>query len=78
MMALLLTIDMPVRVIIVEEHRLVDQISSKGDCRNAQAGKGAFESVESGERTGISPALAIRIQNVVVRRMILGWIMGED
>ena len=60
MLLTLVFLPMPV-VTIVEEEVFVAAIRRKGYCRNAEAWKGAFESIESSERTRIPPLLSVNL-----------------
>ena len=47
-------------MLVLQKEIFKPAVECKGDGRNAQAGKGAFEAVPSSERSGISPFLPRR------------------
>jgi hypothetical protein len=49
-----------VRVFVLEEELLSNQVSSKGNRRNAESREGALEAVPPGEGTCVSPLLAVK------------------
>lgn len=54
-----LVVLLAVVVVLLEEKLLNNQISGERNSRNAETWEGALEAVESGERTCVSPLLAV-------------------
>ena len=56
--SMMLVLSMPVAVVFIFEEQILEAIvEGKSDCGNSQSGKGAFEAIEPGERSGVSPLL---------------------
>lgn len=59
---LVVILSMTITVVRVrEEHLLCDDIDTKRNCSNAEAGEGALESVESSEGASVPPCLAVQL-----------------